>query len=107
MPDSSVEEKPAGSLREQWRERIVEQAGSGLSIKQYCRDRGLAEHSFYGWRKRLRETEPVRFALVDHTGAPDGPEWNLELTLLSGERLRIGAGVDGLTLRTVLEALRT
>jgi hypothetical protein len=49
----------------------------------------------------------VRFALVDRTGATPGPEWNLELTLLSGERLRIGAGVDGGTLRTVLEALRT
>ena len=32
---------------------------------------------------------------------------NLELTLLTGERLRIGAGVDALTLRTVLAALRT
>jgi len=28
------------------------------------------------------------------------------LLLASGERLRIGAGVDGATLRTVLEALR-
>ena len=30
----------------------------------------------------------------------------LELVLLTGERLRIGIGVDGLTLRTVLDALR-
>ena len=106
MPDSTIEEKPSISPRDQWRERIAEQARSGLSIKQFCKDRGIAEHAFYGWRKRLRETEPVRFALVDRTGAPHGPEWNLELTLLSGERLRIGAGVDGGTLRTVLEALR-
>jgi hypothetical protein len=28
------------------------------------------------------------------------------LTLLNGERLRIGAGVDAATLRAVLEALR-
>jgi hypothetical protein len=30
----------------------------------------------------------------------------VEVVLRSGERLRIGAGVDGATLRTVLEALR-
>jgi hypothetical protein len=106
MPDSTVVEKPAASVRDQWGERIAEQARSGVSIKQFCKDRGIAEHAFYAWRRRLRQAEPVRFALVDRTGAPPGPEWNLELTLLSGERLRIGAGVDTVTLRAVLEALR-
>jgi hypothetical protein len=106
MADSSVEEKPSLNPREQWRGHIAEQARSGLTIKQFCKDRGLAEHAFYGWRKRLRETGPVRFALVDRTGTSPGPEWNLELMLLSGERLRIGAGVDRATLRAVLEALR-
>ena len=107
MPDSTVEERSSASPRDQWRERLAEQERSGISIKQFCAERGFSAWSFYSWRKRLRETEPVRFALVDRTGAPDGPEGNLELTLLSGERLRIGAGVDGVTLRTVLEALRT
>ena len=106
MPDSNTEERPSASPREQWRERIAEQARSGVSIKQFCEERDLSPWSFYSWRKRLRETEPVRFALVDRTGAPHAPEWNLELTLLTGERLRIGAGVDAVTLRTVLEALR-
>ena len=106
MPDSTVEEKAAARPREQWRERIAEQGRSGLSIKQFCKDRGIAEHAFYGWRRRLRESKPVCFALVDRTGAPPAPEWNLEVTLLTGERLRIGAGVDAVTLRTVLEALR-
>ena len=106
MPDSTVEEKPSISPRDQWRERIAEQARSHLSIKQFCKDRGIAEHTFYAWRRRLRETEPVRFALVDRAGGPQSPGWNLELTLLNGERLRIGAGVDAATLRAVLEALR-
>jgi transposase-like protein len=106
MPDITVEEKLAASARDQWRERIAEQARSGLSIKQFCKDRGVAEHSFYAWRRRLRETGPVRFALVDRGGGPHVPEWNLELTLLNGERLRISAGVDAVMLRAVLEALR-
>ena len=106
MPDSSVEEMPSPLARDQWRERIAEQARSGVSIKQFCKERGFSAWSFYSWRKRLRETEPVRFALVDRTGSPQSPEWNLELALLSGERLRIGAGVNAVTLRTVLAALR-
>ena len=106
MPDSTVEGKPAANVRDQWRERIAEQARSGLSIKHFCKDRGIPEHAFYSWRRRLRDAEPVRFALVDRTGGPHAPEWNLELTLLTGERLRIGAGVDAVTLRAVLEALR-
>jgi hypothetical protein len=77
-------------------------------VKQFCKDRGLTECSFYAWRKRLRETEPVRFALVERGAARPDPatEACLELVLASGERLRIGCGIDGATLRTVLDALR-
>jgi hypothetical protein len=106
MSDSTVEEKLSSSLRDQWRERIAEQARSGVSIKQFCTERGLSAWSYYSWRKRLRDTEPVRFAVVNRMGAPQAAEWNLELTLVTGERLHIGTGVDAVTLRTVLEALR-
>jgi transposase-like protein len=106
MPDSTAEEKRVANPRDQWRERIAEQARSDVSIKQFCKDHGIPEHAFYAWRRRLRETEPVRFALVDRTGGPAVPGSNLELTLLNGERLRIGAGVDAVTLRAVLAVLR-
>ena len=91
-----------------WRERIAEQERSGMSVKRFWRERGLTEYSFYAWRKRLRKKEPVRFALVDRGATRQEPvmDAGLELVLVSGERLRIGAGVDGTTLRTVLEALR-
>ena len=49
----------------------------------------------------------ARFALVDRGAARQGlREAALELVLATGERLRISAGVDRDTLRTVLEALR-
>ena len=50
----------------------------------------------------------MRFALVETGGTPREPveEATLELVLTTGERLRIGAGVDPATLRKVLEALR-
>jgi transposase-like protein len=93
---------------EYWRERIAAQERSGLSVQQFCKEQGLNNPSFYYWRKRLRQQTPVRFALVETAGAPhhSSSEHCLELALPTGERLRIGAGVDAAALRTVLEALR-
>jgi len=90
---------------EAWREAIAEHERSGLPVREFCRQRGFSEQSFYMWRKRVEEQEPVRFALVD-TGRSSKASEPLELVLRSGETLRIGAGVDAATLRTVLEVLR-
>lgn len=50
----------------------------------------------------------MHFALVEPGAAEQecATEAHLELVLPRGERLRIGSGVDGATLRTVLEVLR-
>ena len=110
MSETIIIKERAGRRSEQWRERIAEQVRSGLSVKEFCKERGLTECSFYSWRKRLAEQqEPVRFALVDRkamAAVESVREARLELVLASGARLRIGGGVDGTTLRTVLEALR-
>ena len=97
-----------GRRGEDWRERIEAQERSGVSVKQFCEERGLTEQSFYSWRKRLQNQIPMRFALVDagKTGRGPSAEATLELVLTTGERLLIGAGVDPAALRKVLEALR-
>ncbi len=101
-----MQEQPAASARDQWRERIAEHARSGLSIKQFCKDRGIAEHSSTLGASGCER--PSRYASLWSIArrTPQAPEWNLELLLVTGERLRIGAGVDAATLRTVMEALR-
>ena len=108
MNDAVIEERAATPRADEWAARIAAQQRSGISVKQFCKERGLTEYSFYAWRKRLQKKEPVRFALVDRRGARQEPatEVDLELVLLTGERLRIGAGVEAAMLRTVLEALR-
>src|ERR1700680_3914389 len=109
MSDTIIEERAAVPKPDEWAERIAAQQRSGISVKQFCKEQGLTEYSFYAWRKRLQKKEPVRFALVDRRAARQ--EWAteaaLELVLATGERLRIGAGVDATTLRTVLEVVRT
>ena len=77
-------------------------------MKQFCKEQGLTEYSFYVWRKRLQERGPVRFALVERSVRQQErtAEAALELVLATGERLRIGDGVDTATLRAVLDILR-
>jgi len=108
MSDSIIEAKPAKGKAQEWADRIAAQQRSGLSVKQFCNEQGLTEYSFYAWRKRLRDTGPVRFALVQRSARRQerSAEPALELMLATGERLRIGPGVDNTTLRIVLDVLR-
>ena len=107
MAKANIEGK-CPTKADEWRERIAEQAGSGLSIKQFCKEHGVTPWSFYDWRKRLREPKAVRFALVERGSAERerATEAYLELILPGGVRMHIRSGVDGATLCTVLEALR-
>ena len=108
MTETIIEERAAIPKTDAWAERIAAQQRSGISVKQFCKEQGVTEGAFYAWRKRLQKKEPVRFALVDRRAArQEAPtEAALELVMATGERLRIGAGVDAATLRTVLEVLR-
>jgi hypothetical protein len=107
MKDSTAEQKKA-ARDEYWREQIAQHERSGLSVPQFCKERGIVEQSFYVRRKRLRERQPMRFALVETEPARPEPrmEEGLELVLARGERLRIGSGVDVALLSRVLEVLR-
>ena len=107
MSDTVIEAKSANPKADEWAERIAAQQRSGMSVKQFCKEQGLTEYSFYAWRKRLQETGPVRFALVERSARrQEHTAPVLELVLATGERLRIGPGVDITTLRTVLDVLR-
>jgi transposase len=101
-------EKKAEKREAYWRERVAAFERSGLSVKQFCEQQQITEQFFYVWRKRLRSQPPMRFALVETGGAHPqvSAESGLELVLPTGERLRMGAGLDPTTWRRVLEALR-
>jgi transposase len=103
-----------GKERE-WRGTIREAARSGLSIREFCRQRRVKERQFYWWRQKMQqegargrrrlggEKERASFALVsDEAGLNDA---GIELVLGDGRRLRIQKGVDEETLRAVLSAV--
>jgi hypothetical protein len=108
MSDTVKEEKPVNPKADEWAERIAAQQRGGMSVKQFCKEQGLTEYSFYAWRKRLQEKVPVRFALVERSARRQERTAQpvLELLLATGERLRISPGVDIPTLRIVLDVLR-
>ena len=94
------------STRQKWMDLIRQQEQSGAAVNVFCVNHGVSEPSFYSWRKRLAADEPVRFALVDASTTEANQNAPMELILASGDRLRIASGVDAITLRTVLGALR-
>jgi hypothetical protein len=98
----------AFSTRQKWADLIRQHEQSGVAVKDFCHERRVSEPSFYSWRKRLSTSEPVRFALVDAGASVANAQAAsfVELTLVSGDRLRIAAGADAATLRTVLNVLR-
>jgi hypothetical protein len=104
--------------RRYWQQTIGEAARSGVSIREFCRQRRLRESQFYWWQRRLKERREQRtrrngqamagskaasFALVSDD--PAAGDAGIELLLGGGRRLRISKGVDQETLRTVLAAV--
>ena len=99
-----------------WQRTIREAARSGMSIREFCRQRRLKESQFYWWQHKLRadlQERPTRgqgvtrgvasFALV--SDEPEATDAGIELVLSGGRRLRIRKGVDEETLRAVLAAV--
>jgi transposase-like protein len=50
-------ERGGSSKRAEWRKRLGEYRGSGLTVAGFCQREGISTASFYAWRKRLRVTK--------------------------------------------------
>src|SRR5205809_4620500 len=101
--------KPDMEKRLYWGRILEEAATSGISMREFCRQRRLKETQFYWWRRMLKSGGQERrverplgrergsFALVsEEVGAMTA---DLELVLRDGRRLRIGRGVEEESLR--------
>jgi len=111
----------ATERRAHWQDVVAAGKASNLSVREFCRQRGIQPSHFYYWRQRFagetaaamqpsaRRKPESRFALVRAEPAPTAAaathDGAVELILESGWRLHIRPGVDAATLRTVLSAL--
>jgi hypothetical protein len=99
-----------------WRRHIEEQAGSGLSIVDYCRRHGLREPGFYWWRRELvrrdaRQSPPpaafVPVTVAAEMAARSGGygEGRMEIMLPGDRRVQVVGPVDRQRLADVLSVL--
>ena len=93
-----------------WRKLIAEQSGSGLSVREFARLRGLSAATMYWWRCRLRRdhSQLVPVAVVEPR-VLDGEDRHaaaFELRVDDAMTLHIPAGFDEGELRRLIRALR-
>jgi hypothetical protein len=104
--------KPRDSQKERfWRQTLGRWQKSGLAIRAFCRQHGLAEANFHAWRRTIANRDAVPFAavrvLAEESCGLMGQAANgaLELILPNRRVLRIGAGFDAATLQRLLPLL--
>ena len=91
-----------------WRGVIQEHGPSGKSVRQFCREKGLNENLFYGWRRELKRRDcetPGADGFVELIRR-GGPAGTAGVSIRVGERVSIVVerGFDVATLQAVLSA---
>lgn len=100
-----------------WREILSRQAGSDLSIREFCATEGISEPSFYAWRRKLQEGKNGRKSWkTGQKDAADHERLFVPLQLIEGGptlsivhplgyRIQVSGDVSPVALRHVIEAL--
>jgi hypothetical protein len=102
----------------QWRVLVRAYEASGLSVRVFCAQQGVAQSSFYHWRQRLREDAAaldaapasgahlVPLRVLEERSAPGGGAASgIALLAHGGVRIEVACGFDGVTLTRVLATL--
>src|ERR1022692_1414044 len=112
--------KRDGGKERFWRRTLRQWRRSGLSVRAFCGEHGLAEASFYAWRRIIaeRDREGSRVAGGHRDAAPDdapvfvplrvidvSTQVAFEVVLERGRVVRVLRGFDAATLRQLLAVL--
>jgi hypothetical protein len=100
--------RPRDSRKEQqWRRWIGQWQQSGLSVRGFCARHGLAQPSFYAWRRQIQQRDAVAGTFVAVQVVPDDelPPSPFEIVLPGGRTLRVPRGFDANALRKLLAVL--
>ena len=109
----SKDQKTDADQQQFWQMALETFKSSGLSVRQFCKQEGLAEPSFYSWRKRLAKVgEPVadkeevyQLEPFIQVSLPAERTGSLELVLTSGNTLKISHGTNIQMLSDVISIL--
>jgi hypothetical protein len=110
MADSPGMSQEQSSAWNKWRDLIDRQQACGLSVAAFCRRNGLAQSSFFAWKRKLAAARPamamVTPAFIEAKVAGAQPAKDragrIGICLGNGRRLIVGQGVDRDLLAEVL-----
>ena len=92
---------------QQWAVLIQECSASGLTNKEFCRQRGISEKSFYYWQRKLRQ-QIVETALPQLVQLDSTPETGDLLQIqYRGADLRLPGGVDLEAVAALLRSIQS
>ena len=92
---------------QQWEMVVQECAASGLSNREFCRQRGIPEKSFYYWQRKLRQqiVESAAPQLVPLEPVTESDD--LLQIQYRGAELKLPAGVDMDAVAALLRSLQS
>lgn len=93
-----------------WAERISECRNSGLSVKSWCKEKGVCEQTYYKWQKKIfamaKAQRELQFAEVTPVMTTNS---NCQIAIsihARGIAANIHNGVDPATVESVLQILK-
>jgi hypothetical protein len=88
----------------QWARIISGFDAAQTTVRAYCQQQNINEHSFYCWRRRLSKesaaSKPLTFRVIEHKLAAQP----VEIKLTNGAILRVAC--EEQAIRTVLAAMK-
>lgn len=93
-----------------WAERVNACRSSGRTVKDWCKESGISEQTYYRWQKRLFEMatqqQERRFAEItpERVERVDGMAVTVRI---AGAEADIYSGADAVTVETVLRVLKS
>lgn len=97
-----------GYRAQNWAMVIQECSNSGLSNREFCRQRGISEKTYYYWLRKLRSqmAEAAGPPLVQLEPAPVSVQDDMLQIQYRGAELKLPAGVDVDAVAALLRSLQ-
>ena len=89
--------------RQEWKNKVLKQKESGLSVERWCHENGIASHLFHYWKKQLFLKTFSRLSFTELGG-----DKNTGIVIeCKGARIYLDKYFDPAALKSCLSILRT
>lgn len=94
-------------IRLQWKENILKQRESGLSIASWCRQNNFADHTFYYWRDKFFPKDLARTDFCELSQQANAPNKKIGFFLeYQGISIHLEKHFDHTVLKQCLKVIK-